>query len=406
MKINEFRIGSGSAGNATDSFIELYNAGTTTWTSPNWSLTERPAQQAVFSSVQIPAGTKLKAKGFYLLGLSNSGLAVPARAGDTTISVREVTGMSAGDTVEIGTGARRGDPQDQQRGDRRQRSHDCVAALARWSDHAVSGVDQRSGSECRRLQGRREDCPRLRSAMPSARAAAWSSMKMATVTAVGKPGTQAYLAADAPAGATKIQVTAVANISVGDKIRLDIDSAGHGIETVTVTACRHQGDPDQPDRRRDAGATRIRVRTGRRICRGRQDHGRHACQQGSGDRELRLEREGPTARRSRSRRALPKSTDAMSGSWLRAQRSRSGGSAALQPCREPAVQRPGDGDHLRACDEVCPRQRRAGSGPWLRRHPGPARWRRATQINSVVRDAKVTTAGYREPQAGPVVWWS
>jgi hypothetical protein len=30
-------------------------------------------------------------------------------------------------------------------------------------------------------------------------------------------------------------VTSVANISAGDKIRLDIDSVGHGIETVTVT---------------------------------------------------------------------------------------------------------------------------------------------------------------------------
>jgi hypothetical protein len=31
-------------------------------------------------------------------------------------------------------------------------------------------------------------------------------------------------------------VTSVANISAGDKIRLDIDSVGHGIETVTVTS--------------------------------------------------------------------------------------------------------------------------------------------------------------------------
>jgi len=36
-------------------------------------------------------------------------------------------------------------------------------------------------------------------------------------------------------GDTNIKVSSVANISVGDKIRLDIDSVGHGIETVTVT---------------------------------------------------------------------------------------------------------------------------------------------------------------------------
>jgi len=40
---------------------------------------------------------------------------------------------------------------------------------------------------------------------------------------------------DAKAGYTNIKVSSVANISVGDKIRLDIDSVGHGIETVTVT---------------------------------------------------------------------------------------------------------------------------------------------------------------------------
>ena len=52
---------------------------------------------------------------------------------------------------------------------------------------------------------------------------------MATVTAVGKPGTQALLAADGPASANNIKVTSVASISVGDKIRLDIDTVGHGI---------------------------------------------------------------------------------------------------------------------------------------------------------------------------------
>jgi len=59
--------------------------------------------------------------------------------------------------------------------------------------------------------------------------------EVVTVTAVGKPGTQAYLSKDANPGETNIKVSSVANISVGDKIRLDIDSKGHGIETVTVT---------------------------------------------------------------------------------------------------------------------------------------------------------------------------
>ena len=80
---------------------------------------------------------------------------------------------------------------------------------------------------------------------------------MVTVTAVGKPGTQAWLSADAKAGDTNIKVSSVANISVGDKIRLDIDSVGHGIETVTVTKVGTQSalQPHQRSRREEDPGT-------------------------------------------------------------------------------------------------------------------------------------------------------
>ena len=83
---------------------------------------------------------------------------------------------------------------------------------------------------------------------------------MATVTAVGKEGTQAYLGADAAAGSTNIKVTSVANISVGDKIRLDIDSVGHGIETVTVAQIGTPATRTNLVGPANAGATSIRVR--------------------------------------------------------------------------------------------------------------------------------------------------
>jgi hypothetical protein len=66
-------------------------------------------------------------------------------------------------------------------------------------------------------------------------AKATEKYEVVTVTAVGKAGTQAWLSADAKAGDTNIKVSSVANVSVGDRIRLDIDSVSHGIETVTVT---------------------------------------------------------------------------------------------------------------------------------------------------------------------------
>ena len=84
--------------------------------------------------------------------------------------------------------------------------------------------------------------------------------EVATVTAAGKPGTQAFLGVDAPAGATNIKVTSVTNISVGDKIRLDIDSVGHGIETVTVTKVGTQSSRTALSADASVGATNIKVR--------------------------------------------------------------------------------------------------------------------------------------------------
>jgi hypothetical protein len=88
---------------------------------------------------------------------------------------------------------------------------------------------------------------------------------VATVTAVGKAGTQAYLAADAAAGATNLQVTSADDISVGDKIRLDIDSVGHGIETVTVTRVGTAAARTNLSADASAGSTTIHVRNGHGI---------------------------------------------------------------------------------------------------------------------------------------------
>ncbi len=235
VRINEFRIGSNAPTNETNSFIELYNAGSHSVDLSNWSLTEHPSQQAIFSSVKIPAGTKLSAGGFYLLALSDSGLAAPAHTGDTTLYVRSTTGMRAGDTIHIGTGA-----------------HSKVYTIASLGTPA--GIPTRlwqplpdgpiltipAGSTNVPVQ--RVDGFVVGQKIALGYGSTYPTVPMgreryeiATVTAVGKPGTQAYLATDARAGSANIKVTSVQNISVGDKIRLDIDSVGHGIETVTVT---------------------------------------------------------------------------------------------------------------------------------------------------------------------------
>jgi hypothetical protein len=100
VKVNEFRVGTSS--DPTDSYIELVNAGPRSVDVSGWTLTEHPAQQAVSSTVRLPAGTRIAGHGRYLLGLANSGLAAPARPGDSTISLRSTAGLAIGDPITIG----------------------------------------------------------------------------------------------------------------------------------------------------------------------------------------------------------------------------------------------------------------------------------------------------------------
>jgi hypothetical protein len=235
IKINEFRVSAGAPDNPTDSFIELYNAGDRAVDISDWSLTEHATQTAIFSSVRIPAGTRLAPGAFYLLGLSNSALAVRARAGDTTLYVRSTAGMNVGDSIQIGSGAGAETRRIVRVGTAAGSSTTLwqplpdgpvikvPAGSARVPVTSVAGFE--AGQKVALGHG---------AAYPAV-AQAVENYEVVTVTDVGKPGTQAWLSADAKAGDTNIKVSSVANISVGDEIRLDIDSVGHGIETVTVT---------------------------------------------------------------------------------------------------------------------------------------------------------------------------
>ncbi len=260
VKINEFRIGDGFTANQTDTFIELYNAGTTDVDLSRWTLTAHPAQQAVAAAAQIPAGTRLPPGGFYLLGLANSGLAVPARAGDTVVHVRSTAGMSAGDTVVLGDGATA-------------ETHHVTAVGTPAADYTTLWQPLPDGPVV--------TFPAGTSNIPVQSVAGFTvgqkvalgygttypvvgrgteQYEVATVTAVGQPGTQAYLAVDAPTGATTLKVTSVENISKGDTIRLDVEGLGHGVETVTVADVgtpAHQTNLTAPAA---VGATHIGVR--------------------------------------------------------------------------------------------------------------------------------------------------
>jgi hypothetical protein len=252
IKINEFSIASGE--NLSNSFIELYNASESEIDISNWSLTHHQAQLPIFSSIKIPAGTKLAAHDFYLMGLSTSGLAVPAKKGESTIYVRGTKGMSVGDEIKIGTGS----------------------GTEKRKIVSISNPPKPQGPTTRPAFGRRPpiapgspttlwqpipDGPVITIPKGSTNvpvesvdnievgqkvaigygatyptvSQAIEKYEVVTVTKVGKPGTQAWLSMDAKKGDKNIKVSSVENISVGDKIRLDIDSEGYGIEWVTVT---------------------------------------------------------------------------------------------------------------------------------------------------------------------------
>ncbi len=252
IKINEFRISAGSPDNSTNSFIELYNAGNSAVDISNWTLTHHATALPVFSSVKIPAGTKLAARGFYLLGLSNSGLAVPAKKGESTLYVRDTKGMSVGDKVEIGNGSAKeirkivsigtaaglGEPKTNFPFRRLVEPGTPTTVWQPLPDGPVIRIPAGSAdipvTSVDGFEVGQKMAIGYGAAYPVV-AQAVEKYEVVTITKVGKPGTQAYLTADAKVGDTNIKVSSVAEISIGDKIRLDIDSKGHGIETVTVT---------------------------------------------------------------------------------------------------------------------------------------------------------------------------
>ncbi len=272
IKINEFAVSSGSPANSTNSFIELYNTGASAADISNWTLTQHPTQQAIFSNVKIPAGTKLAAHGFYLLGLSTSGLAVPVRKGDTTIHVRSTTGMNVGDTISIDTGsavetrkiASVGTAAGNNTTLWQPLPEGPIITIPAGSTNVpfTAAGGGRGGNEQTGFVAGEKIALGYGATYPAV-ARSVEKYEVATVTAVGKPGTQALLGADAHAGATNISVTNAANISVGDKIVLDIDSVGHGIETVTVTKVGTSSSRGSLAADASAGATTARVQAGR-----------------------------------------------------------------------------------------------------------------------------------------------
>jgi hypothetical protein len=209
IKISEVRLG--------EQFIELYNASESEVDISKWTLINTMSQWAPVKLATIPAGTKVAAHGFYLLGLASSGLVAPASPGAITINVRSTTGFEAGQKIEID-------------GETRAIASIGTAAAAMttvfipvstgpWLKFpagstslpvaSVDGVEvgQKIGIDI------------------------GGNYELATVTSVGKAGTQTTLSEALTADATNIKVAANANMTVGDILTV---GTGGRKELVTV----------------------------------------------------------------------------------------------------------------------------------------------------------------------------
>ena len=241
VKINEFSI--------SDGFIELYNASDKPVDLSGWTVREHAANIPAFSDIRIPKGTTLAPGQYYLLGMAGSGLAVGAAKGDNVIYVRSVEGIQAGDEILVGGEKRTVKAVN---APKPQAPAPMASPFGRGMQPAGTpttvwqplpgghGIEIPVGSTNipvtsvahfqvgdKMAIGYGTDRPAVSNSL--------EKYEVVTVTAVGKAGTQGYLSTDAKPGDTNIKVSSVENISVGDRIRLDIASEGHGIETVTVT---------------------------------------------------------------------------------------------------------------------------------------------------------------------------
>ena len=215
IKINEVQLDTDI--DPTSQFIELFNAGDSDVDLSNWDLISTESERAPVRLAAIPAGTILPARGFYLLGLSGSGLAAPASRGESIINVRSTAGFGAGQQIDIDGEIR------------------TVATLGTpASPMAMVFVPVSTGPWI--------TIPAGSTNLPVTNTTGFEvgqkigidpggNYEIATVTEVGKASTLTTLAVEAKAGDAIIKVTANSNMTVGDTLTI---GTGALLEQVTV----------------------------------------------------------------------------------------------------------------------------------------------------------------------------
>lgn len=218
VKINEVRFGTGN--NASNQFIELYNASAKTVDISGWNLISTQSGWAPVKLATLPAGTKIAPKGFYLLGLSTSGLLAPAVLGSNTINVQSIAGLEAGQSISINGEV------------------NTIAAVGTAALPASTIYIPVSTSA-------RLTFPIGTTTLPVSSAAGFKTgekvgidlggkYEVATVTAVGKAATQANLSVAAKAGDSMIKMTDNSALTIGDMLSINTGARTENVKVKRI----------------------------------------------------------------------------------------------------------------------------------------------------------------------------
>jgi hypothetical protein len=231
VKINEIRFNSGSI--PTNQFIELYNTGESEVDISNWALISTPSEWASVRLATIPANTKIMAKGFYLLGLSGSGLTAPSGTGNKMINVHNTDGFKAGQQIDIGG-----------------EKHTIASIGTASAPMTTVFVPVSTGPWI--------TFPAGSTNIPVTNAAGFEvgqkigidlggNYEVSTVTAVGKASTQTTLAVPAKAGDIIIKTVANSNMTVGDTLTINTGARKELVvvkRIINVVAAPSRGGPN------------------------------------------------------------------------------------------------------------------------------------------------------------------
>lgn len=222
VKINEVRFATG--GNATDQFIELFNAAADAVDLSGWTLVNTKTFFAPLPLITFPNGTNIAGKGHLLLGLATSGLAAPSAAGSSTVNLRSVAGLAAGQRIDID-------------GESRVITQAGTAAAAPTTIFIPVST------------GPWLTVPAGSTSLPVANAQGFvvgqkmgidpgGHHEVVTVTAVGKGATQTTLVTPSTAGGRTIKVANASNLTVGDRLTV---GTGQRLDRVVVASIAPAG---------------------------------------------------------------------------------------------------------------------------------------------------------------------